>query len=277
MTDSAIDRDFLPAAAFLRRAGFGASPALAVILGSGFGEIEQAMQPDARAGYADIPGFPAPAGTAGHVCRVSEGSLWGTRALVFRGRYHAYEGRTPRELAACVCLAHALGARTLVVTNAAGGIRDDLQPGSLMAIRDHINLTGANPLIGLARMTGAAPFPAMGRAYDAQLTRALIAAGREVGEKISSGVYAAMSGPSFETPAEVEFLRRIGADAVGMSTTPEVIAAVALGMRVCGLSLVTNRAGGNDDSHDRVLKAGNDNGPRIARVLQGLVSGLETA
>src|SRR5690606_30571023 len=106
----------------------------------GFGEIEQAMQPDARAGYADIPGFPAPAGTAGHVCRVSEGKLWGAQALVFRGRYHAYEGRTPRELAACVCVAHALGARTLVVTNAAGGIREDLQPGSLMAIRDHINL-----------------------------------------------------------------------------------------------------------------------------------------
>jgi purine-nucleoside phosphorylase len=249
-------------------------PAVAVILGSGFGAIEEAVESPLQAEYSDIPGFPEPAGTSGHVCRVSEGVLWGARAVVFRGRYHAYEGRSPRELAACVCVAHALGARTLIVTNAAGGIREDLHPGALMAIRDHINLSGINPLAGAQRLPGARAFPAMGRAYDRELLKALLAAAESVGEHLTPGVYAAVLGPSFETPAEVEFLRRIGADAVGMSTASEVIAAVGLGMRVCGLSLITNRAGSNDDSHDRVLKAGTDNGQRIARVLEALVAGL---
>jgi inosine/guanosine/xanthosine phosphorylase family protein len=261
------------AAAHLRRVGFGTTaPAVSIILGSGFAAVEDAMECTARADYCDIPGFPSPAGTAGHLCRLSAGVLWGVSALVFRGRYHAYEGRTPRELAACVCVAHALGARSLIVTNAAGGIREDLHPGSLMAIRDHINLSGTNPLAGAQRLPGVRAFPAMGRAYDRELLKALLAAAESVGEHLTPGVYAAVLGPSFETPAEVEFLRRIGADAVGMSTAPEVIAAVGLGMRVCGLSLITNRAGSNDDSHDRVLKAGTDNGQRVARVLEALVA-----
>lgn len=267
--------DFLVAAAHLRRAGFGGvAPRLALILGSGFGGLEHEIDSPVQCSYSELPGFPVPAGTSGHVCRVSQGVLWGTRALVFRGRYHAYEGHAPRELAACVWVAHALGARTLLVTNAAGGIRGDLAPGSMMAIRDHINLTGANPLVGPTRLHGAAAFPPMGAAYDPGLLAALLKAGEQAGEPMASGVYAAVLGPSFETPAEVEMLRRLGADAVGMSTVPEVIAANALGMRVCGLSLITNRAGSAHDSHERVLQSGADNAPRLAAVLRCFVAGL---
>jgi purine-nucleoside phosphorylase len=269
-------QDFVPAIAHLKRLGFGEPvPAFALILGSGFGAIEQLIEAPLQARYHDIPGMPQPAGTSGHVCRASQGQLWGSNALVLRGRYHAYEGFSPRELAACVCLAHGLGARTLIVTNAAGGIREDLAPGSLMAIRDHINLTGVNPLVGRERLPGARAFPPMGNAYDRGLLSALLRAGEDAGERVTPGVYAAVLGPSFETPAEVEHLRRIGADAVGMSTTPEVIAARALGMRVCGLSLITNLAGGSEDSHDRVLKTGSDNAERIARVLEGLIRAPE--
>jgi purine-nucleoside phosphorylase len=256
-------------ATYLRDLGFGEQPpAVALILGSGFGLIEREVQSPLQAAYADIPGFPPPAGTHGHQCRLTQGELWGVNTLVFRGRYHAYEGHSARDLAACVHTAHALGAATLVVTNAAGGIREDLQPGDLMAIADHVNLMGMNPLIGPARLPGAAAFPAMGAAYDAGLLELL------TGQGMKRGVYAGVLGPSFETAAEVEMLRRLGADAVGMSTVPEVIVARALGMRVCGLSLITNRAGSATDSHESTLAAGTDNAPKLAGALKHLFTGL---
>jgi purine-nucleoside phosphorylase len=262
---------------FLRERGFAdGTPHLALILGSGFGLVEHRAERHAQVRYADVPGMPPPSGTAGHECRLTRGTLWGASVLIFRGRYHGYEGHSARDLVATVRLAHALGARSLVVTNSAGGIRPDLGPGALMAIRDHINLMGVNPLVGPERMPGAPPFPAMGQAYDPALTGALVKAGKDAGEEISQGVYAAVLGPSFETPAEVEYLRNAGADAVGMSTVPEVIAARALNMRVCGLSLVTNRAGGDADSHEQTLKAGQDAEPRVARVLEELLRAIAT-
>jgi inosine/guanosine/xanthosine phosphorylase family protein len=267
--------DFDAAIADLRDTGFGGDhPRVALILGSGWGAVEREVHDPLSTRYENIPGFPTPAGTAGHDCRLSEGVLWGVPALVFRGRFHAYEGHDPRDLAVPVQVAHALGCGTLVLTNAAGGIRDDLQPGDLMAISDHINLMGINPLAGFTRLPGAMPFPAMGDAYEATLRHKLIAAGAQAGEEVKRGVYAAVPGPSFETPAEVEMLRRLGADAVGMSTVPEAIVARALGMRVCGLSLVTNRAGGSQDSHEQTLKAGHDNAPRLVKVLRALFAGL---
>lgn len=266
--------DPIPGAlAALQARGFGAAD-MALVLGSGFGAIERDLDARAQVAYADIPGFPPPAGTSGHLCRLSQGTLWGRNTLLFRGRYHAYEGHAPRELGLCVRLAHALGCPLLVVTNAAGGIRDDLRAGEMMAIRDHINLLGINPLTGAERVPGAARFPAMAGAYDALLTGKVIAAAEAAGERVSSGVYAALPGPSFETAAEVEYLRRIGADAVGMSTVPEVITARALGMRVCGLSLITNRAGSIDDSHEGTLKQGTDNAARLGKVLRGLFEAL---
>jgi purine-nucleoside phosphorylase len=255
----------------LRALGFGNRvPAVALILGSGFGLVEREVKDGDCAAYRDIPGFPAPAGTSGHLCRLTQGELWGVNALVFRGRYHAYEGHTPRELALCVQTAHELGARVLVATNAAGGIRADLQPGALMAISDHINLLGFSPLMGPQRLPGVAAFIPMGGAYDEALTRKLVEAGKATGEPVASGIYAAVPGPNYETPAEVEMLRRLGADAVGMSTIPEVITARALGMKVCALSLVTNCAGRNE--HVNTDQAGN--GPRIARVLKALFEAL---
>jgi len=259
-------KDQVPeSAGHLRTLGFGTRPPIvALILGSGFGGIEQQVQGALSLPYKDIPGFPRPAGTSGHLCRLSQGELWGVNALVFRGRYHAYEGHTPRELAVCVQTASELGARTLVVTNAAGGIRADLQAGALMAITDHINLLGFSPLMGPSRLPGTEPFTPMAGAYDGALTQALVQAGAV------KGVYAAVIGPNFETPAEVEMLRRLGADAVGMSTVPEVIAARALGMRVCALSLITNRAGGSE----RVDTERAGNAARLATVLEELFQAL---
>ena len=243
---------------------------IALILGSGFGDIERQCKAAARVDYADIAGWPRPSGLPGHKCRLTQGKLWGRKVLVFRGRYHAYEGFAPRDLALIPQLAHALGATTVIVTNAAGGIRPGLNAGSLMAITDHVNAMGINPLVGLQRLPGAARFAPMAGAYDPALVSALVKAGKSAGETVAKGVYAAVLGPSFETAAEVRALKAMGADAVGMSTVPEVIVARALGLRVCGLSLITNRAGSSDDSHEGTLKQGTDNAGRVANVLREL-------
>jgi len=240
---------------------------IALVLGSGFGGIEHECKSTARIDYADMPGWPMPTGLPGHECRLTQGVLWGRPVLVFRGRYHAYEGFAPRELALIPQAAHELGATTMIVTNAAGGIRKDLRAGSLMAITDHINQMGLNPLVGPQRLPGARRFAPIAGAYDPALVKALVKAGKRAGEPVATGVYAGVLGPSFETAAEVRALRRIGADAVGMSTVPEVIVARALGLRVCGLSLITNRAGSNDDSHEATLKEGTNNAPKVAKVL----------
>ena len=259
---------------FLRGLGFGSpQPEWAVVLGTGFAAIEDELQLRARVAYRDVPGLPTPAGTAGHRCRLSQGTLAGTEVLLFCGRYHAYEGFAPRELAALPWTAHALGARKLLLTNAAGGLRGGLVAGSLLALEDHLNLTGINPLAGRERLEGAVPFPAMAGAYDTELRARLLAAGKRCGEAIESGVYAALAGPSFETAAEVRMLRALGADAVGMSTVPEALTARALGMRICALSLITNVAGGAADSHEHTLRAGADNAPRLARLLREFLAG----
>lgn len=246
---------------------------IALVLGSGFGAIEDQCKARAQASYNDIPGFSRPTGVAGHLCRLTQGTLWGRKALVLRGRYHAYEGFAARELVFGVRVAHALGCNSLVLTNAAGGIRDDLLPGNLMAITDHINLMGVNPLMGRQRVPGAPRFPAMAGAYAQDLTDKLLAAAKAADIPMSRGVYAAVLGPSFETEAEVRMLRNLGADAVGMSTVPEAICGHALGMRVCGFSLVTNRAGQKNDDHEKGLKLAEERSSRISRVLEGLLKG----
>lgn len=243
---------------------------IALVLGSGFGGIERECKAATRVDYADIPGWPRPSGLPGHECRLTQGKLWGRDALVFRGRYHAYEGFAARELARIPQLAHTLGATTIVVTNAAGGIRRDLKAGSLMAITDHVNMMGLNPLVGLQRLPGAKRFAPMAGAYDGALVAALVKAGKAASETVTKGVYAAVLGPSFETAAEVRALKAMGADAVGMSTVPEVIVARALGLTVCGLSLITNRAGSSDDSHEGTLTQGANNADRVAAVLRAL-------
>jgi inosine/guanosine/xanthosine phosphorylase family protein len=271
MTDS--DPILDAAVAALERAGFkrGQSGA-ALVLGSGFGAIEERSECGARVAYEEVPGFARPSGTPGHVCRLTQGRLFGRNMLVFRGRYHAYEGFGPRELVFPVRVAHALGATTLIATNAAGGIRGDLAPGALMAISDHINLLGLNPLVGRQRMSGAAPFAPMAGAYDPALLEQLQTAAKMTGESMAKGVYAAVLGPSFETEAEVRMLTGMGADAVGMSTVPEVICARALGMKVAAFSLITNRAGSREESHAANLAKGEQTVARIGRVLEAMLS-----
>ena len=260
------------AIASLEKAGFKRGLAShALVLGSGFGGIEERCESKARIAYEDVPGFARPTGTPGHVCRLTQGKLFGKPMLVFRGRYHAYEGFGPRELVFPVRVAHALGVDTLIATNAAGGIRADLAPGVLMAISDHINLLGVNPLVGRQRMSGATPFAPMAGAYDSTWLEKLIAAGKKSGEAMRPGEYAATLGPSFETEAEVRMLKGLGADAVGMSTVPEVICARALGMKVCAFSLITNRAGSRDESHSANLAKGEQVVTRIANVLEALL------
>jgi purine-nucleoside phosphorylase len=175
--------------------------------------------------------------------RVVAGTLGGCDVVAFAGRFHLYEGHPPRLAALPVRLAHALGARTLFVSNAAGGIRRTFHPGDLMLIRDHINLMWRNPLIGPVG-DGEERFPDMSEPYDAKLLALLREAALEVGLPVVEGVYAGLLGPSYETPAEVRMLERLGADAVGMSTIPEVLVARALGMRVAGVSCITNLAAG---------------------------------
>ncbi|GAB4280918.1 MAG: purine-nucleoside phosphorylase [Coriobacteriia bacterium] len=243
----------------------------ALILGSGLSGLADRFEERMDVPFADISGFPqARAGVAGHQGVLSLATSSERSALVFLGRLHMYQGFTALEASYTARLAAALGCDTLIVTNAAGGVGDDLGPGDLMLISDHLNLTGDSPLRGWPGPEGGTPFVPMGGAYDPGLREVAEAVAAERGVELKEGVYAGLLGPQYETPAEVEMLRRLGAHAVGMSTVPEVIAARALGMRVLGLSLVTNTAGGSHLSHDEVLAAGE----RAASVLTELMLGI---
>jgi purine-nucleoside phosphorylase len=235
----------------------GWSPRVALILGSGLGRLAARIVASLDIAFADVPGFPG-AGVRGHSGRVVAGTLEDVPVLAFAGRWHLYEGYDPAVAALPVRVAHALGARSLFVSNAAGGIRRTLRAGDLMIVRDHINFTWRNPLAGPAALNETR-FPDMSAPYDADLIAALRAAGASAGIALGEGVYAAVLGPSYETPAEIRMLERLGADAVGMSTVPEVIAARALGLRVAGVSVITNPAagmGGEPLDHAGVLAAG---------------------
>ena len=226
--------------------------------------------------YSDLPGFPQAGAVAGHAGRLVTGRLGRTSVVMFQGRVHAYQGVAARDIAYPVRLAAALGCNTLIVTNAAGGLDPTLAPGDLMLITDQINLTGDNPLVGWSGHEGGTPFVPMGGAYDQDLVASAIdiAGGMGIGPR--QGIYAGVLGPSYETPAEVAMLSRMGAHVVGMSTVPEVIVARALGMRVLGISLITNVAGGHDLGHDEVLEAGERAGASLADLLPGILSRLGT-
>jgi purine nucleotide phosphorylase len=244
-------------------------PDVAVLLGSGWGKAMEAVQIDAQAPYGEFPGFLEPAVT-GHQGRLVVGALSGRKLLCFRGRCHTYEGRSWREIVRPVRAFAAAGGRIVLLTNAAGGVRDDLRPGVLMILDDHINLTGDNPLRGPVE-DERRRFVDMSEAYDAELRRILDEAAETVGAPHAHGVYAAVSGPSYETPAEVRMLRTLGADAVGMSTVGEAIAARACGLRVAAVSCITNRAAGTGPgalTHADVL----DELDRASRSLGKVVS-----
>jgi purine-nucleoside phosphorylase len=238
-----------------RVGGAGAAPAAALILGSGLGGIAERIEGAVRVPFAEIPGFPS-ATVAGHRGELIAGTLAGRPVLALAGRFHLYEGHPAALAALPVRVLHALGARTLFVSNAAGGVRRTFRAGDLMIIADHLNLMGQNPLVGAAEE--AEPrFPDMSEPYSRALTTRLRAVALGAGISLQEGVYAGLLGPTYETPAEVRMLDRLGADAVGMSTVPEVIVARALGMQVAGVSCITNLAAGISPdrlSHAEVLE-----------------------
>lgn len=247
------------------------APGAAIILGSGLGGLVHDLEEPRALRYGELPGFPDVA-VQGHAGRVVAGTLRGVPVVLFAGRFHAYEGHPAALTAYPARVAHALGASTLVVSNAAGGINRDFAPGDLMAIADHLNLMGSSPLVGAAE-PDEPRFPDLSAAYDPELRAALRRVAAEQGTTLREGVYAAVAGPAYETPAEVRMLRTLGADAIGMSTVPEVIVARALGMRVVGVSCITNMAAGIQATplaHDEVLATT----ARVAARFQNLVAGL---
>lgn len=251
------------------------SPAAAIVLGSGLGGLAARLEAPRSLPFAQIPGFPA-ATVQGHEGALIAGTLAGREVLALAGRLHLYEGHPAPLVALPVRLFHALGARTLILSNAAGGIRRTFRPGDLMLIRDHLNLTGQNPLVGLVE-PGDTRFPDMSAPYDAALLALLRESALAQRVAVVEGVYAGLLGPSYETPAEVRALERMGADAVGMSTVTEVIAARAMGMRVAAVSCITNLAAGMDPSplaHEDVLRTTRVAADRFERLIHGLVARL---
>jgi purine-nucleoside phosphorylase len=245
-----------------------AIPEIALVLGSGLGGLVRDVRGHVAIPYNEIPDFPGVT-IAGHAGKLVVGELSGKVVAVFAGRFHAYEGYPLQLTAFPIRVAHALGARTLFVSNAAGGINTDFAAGDLMVIEDHLNLTFASPLTGAAD-PGETRFPDMTHAYDPELRAKLYTVGEELEIDPVGGVYAMLPGPAYETPAEVRMLRALGADAVGMSTVPEVTMARMLGMRVAGVSCITNLAAGIEKTpldHAEVLATTS----RVATQFQSLV------
>lgn len=251
----------------LIRARAGAEPpALGLILGSGLGHIAEEVQ-GCGIDYADLPGFPH-AGVSGHNPKLVIGQLEGVRVAVFGGRAHYYERGNPAEMRLPLEILRDLGCSELLLTNAAGSLREDIGPGDLMALSDHINFAGANPLIG---EPSDARFVPMTEAYDPQLRAALQSAAAAEGIALPEGVYCWFSGPSFETPAEIRAAKVLGADAVGMSTVPEVILARFLGLRVAAVSVVTNMGAGLSSeaiSHDHTKAMAPLGAAKFERILR---------
>lgn len=246
----------------------------AFILGSGLSAFAEAVDVEYSAPFSELPGFPGVGEVAGHSGNLVIGTLSGKRVAVFAGRVHRYQGLSSLEAAWPARLAAALGAKVLVVTNAAGGVSDAVSPGNLVLLTDHINLTDDSPLVGWQGPPGGTPFVPLHDAYDAELASVARSVARDLGIELISGVYAGLTGPHYETPAEVRYLRTIGADVVGMSTVPEVIAARALGLRVLGISLVTNIAADAGISHAEVLEYGRLASGDLLRLLPGILKGL---
>ena len=226
-------------------------------MGSGFHHVLHELQVDAEIPYSRLSGFPA-VGVSGHAGQLFIGHLGGTPVMVLSGRAHFYEGHPMMLVTFAVRALAAYGIRDLLLTNAAGGINRAFRPGDFMVLTDHINLMGANPLSG-PTIPGLARFVDLTQAYDPKLMGLLRQAGKKCGMKLRSGVYLAVSGPTYETPAEIRAFARLGADAVGMSTVPETIVARQCGLRVTGVSCITNLAAGRGSqalSHAEVLETG---------------------
>jgi purine-nucleoside phosphorylase len=244
-------------------------PALAVVLGSGFGHAVTRLRVETEVPFAKLPGFPRP-GVGGHSGKVLFGHFGETPVCLLSGRAHFYEGHSMEAVTFPIRVLAALGVRDVLLTNAAGGINRRFRPGDLMRLTDHINLMGANPLRG-PLPPGCERFIDLTQAYDARLGTLLEDAARKIKVRLRSGVYLAVAGPSYETPAEIRAFARLGADAVGMSTVPETLVARQCGLAVAGLSCITNLAAGRGNaflSHADVLAAGEQVKERVAALIE---------
>ncbi|MGH2711350.1 MAG: purine-nucleoside phosphorylase [Actinomycetota bacterium] len=248
----------------VRGAG-GPIPEVAIVMGSGLGQAVEGIEADAEISFGDIPGFPVPT-VPGHDGRLMLGRISGVAVAAFLGRVHYYEGHPMSLVTLPTRLAAALGAKTLISTGAVGGIDSQLEAGSLVVGTDHLNFIGENPLRGWTDSEGRPPFVDLTNAYAPELAELALSCASELGIPAASGVYAAMPGPSYETPSEIEFLKRSGATVVGMSVVPEALASAALGMRFGGLFCVTNLVGVGPVDHADVTRA--------ARLFSGRLSEL---
>ena len=248
-------------------------PDVALVLGSGLGALADEVEDAVVIPTADVPGYPVST-VAGHAGRLVFGRLEGRPVVVIQGRVHVYEGYGGRAVGFPVRLAHALGARGLVLTNAAGGINAAFGPGTLMLITDHLNMTAVSPLTGPPG-EGETRFPDMSDPYSPAWRARAVAVAERLGVPLAQGVYCFTTGPSYETPAEIRFFRLAGGDAVGMSTVPETIQAAALGMPVLGLSTITNAAAGMSGEaldHGDVLAVGQRVRESLSRLVRGIVA-----
>ncbi len=254
-------------------------PKIALILGSGLGGLADAVENADRIPASEVPNWPRST-VEGHAGQLVFGQLHGHTVLCQQGRVHLYEGLTPAQITTPIRVMFELGIKVLIVTNAAGGVNQGYRPGDIMLISDHINMpgmTGLSPLIGPNDSTLGPRFPDMGTAYDLELRNLAVRVALGVGLVIQQGVYCCLSGPAFETPAEVRMLKAMGADAVGMSTAPEVVVARHCGMRVLGFSGISNvhkLDGHAPTTHEEVLEAGKVIGPKLTSLLEGILSVL---
>ncbi|MFZ5641811.1 MAG: purine-nucleoside phosphorylase [Bacillota bacterium] len=264
--------DYTETVSFLKeKAAAGAE--IGLILGSGLGTLADEIEAPVVIPYSDIPNFPVST-VEGHAGQLVVGRLEGKRVVAMQGRFHYYEGYPLQQVVFPVRVMSKLGIKVLVVTNAAGGINHGYEPGDLMLIRDHLNLTGNNPLIGPNDDEFGPRFPDMSEAYDRSLMEMAekVALGNKL--KLQKGVYAGLTGPTYETPAEIKYLRGIGADAVGMSTVPEVIVANHAGIRVLGISCITNMAAGvlpQKLTHEEVMETAERVREKFTRLVKGVL------
>jgi purine-nucleoside phosphorylase len=264
------------AVAFLRNR-VSSLPSLAIVLGSGLGGFAEELTGAIEIPYRDVPGWPAST-AVGHAGKLVFGRINSVNVAVLAGRAHLYEGYSPAMVTFGVRVLGRLGVRTLVLTNAAGGINLALQRGGLVLISDHINLQGVSPLVGPNDDSIGPRFPDMSEAYPMRLRQIARTTAAELGIELTEGVYAALLGPSYETPAEIRYLRSIGADLVGMSTVPEVIVANHMGMKVLAISCVTNMAAGilpQKIDHDDVLETGRMVRNTLVQLMKVLIPRLD--
>jgi purine-nucleoside phosphorylase len=254
-------------------------PKIGLLTGTGLGEITGVVHISQSFEYSDLPNFPI-ATVESHPGKLLAGDMQEISVLALQGRFHLYEGYSPYEVTFPIRVMQELGVKILILSNAAGGLNPNFQTGDIMVLRDHINLTGSNPLTGPNEDSWGIRFPDMTRAYNENLAMLAIRAGKDVNIRLQAGVYVGLKGPSLETPAEIRFLRTIGADAVGFSTALEVIAAVHAGMKVLGLSTITNIHNPDDpepSSVEEIIAVAQAAAPKLEEIIRKVIENVDAS